>query len=465
MKMTMPLKRIHFVGIGGIGMSAIAEMLDDLGVAVQGSDKAENANVLRVRKKGIPVFVGHDKDHLKDADAVVYSSATKADNPELVEARRRGIPVGHRSEMLAEILHYKQSICVSGTHGKTTTSSLIASILMEAKLHPSFVIGGILNSQDSNARLGKGDYVVAEADESDGSFLKLPTTISVVTNVDSEHMDFYHTFDNMKKAYELFINNTSFYGFSVVCIDHPVVREIADKITARRLVMYGMDKSADVHADNIRFGDGCLVFDVFVRNGAKFKKMKDVRLSMLGRHNVQNALAAVAVAWKLGIKETVIKKALASFQGIQRRLTLRGVVNDVRIYDDYAHHPTEIQATLSAVKEAAKGKVVAVFQPHRYSRFADLWDGFLTAFELADRVVVCDVYGAGEEPVEGLNSARFAAVLSKTHPDVHYMPDFDGFADVIKQLTNPKDMVVCLGAGSISVETVRLVKALKGKKK
>ncbi len=465
MKLTMPLKRIHFVGIGGIGMSAIAEMLEDLGVEVQGSDQSENANVLRVREKGIPVFIGHDKAHLKNADAVVYSTATKEDNPELVEARRRGLPVGHRSEMLAEILHYKQSICVSGTHGKTTTSSLIASILMAAKMRPSFVIGGILNSQASNARLGKGDYVVAEADESDGSFLKLPTTISVVTNVDPEHMDFYHTFDNMKKAYELFINNTSFYGFSVVCIDHPVVREIAEKITTRRLVTYGMAKSADVHADNIRFGDGCIVFDVFVRNGEKFKKMKDVRLSMLGRHNVQNALAAIAVGWKLGIKETVIKRALRSFEGIQRRLTLRGVVNDVRIYDDYAHHPTEIEATLSAVREAAKGKVVAVFQPHRYSRFADLWESFLTAFELADKVVVCDVYGAGEDPVDGISGARFANILARTHADVHYMPGFDTFADTVKQLTEPKDMVVCLGAGTISAQTVQMVKELKGKKK
>lgn len=464
MKLSCPLKKIHFIGIGGIGMSAIAEMLDDLGISVQGSDAKESNNTLRVQKSGIPVFIGHKKENLKGVDAVVISSAIKADNPELVEAKRLGIPVGHRSEMLAEILNYKRSICISGTHGKTTTSSLLASILMQAKLNPSFVIGGILNSQSSNARLGKGDYVVVEADESDGSFLKLPTTISVVTNVDPEHMDHYQTFDNMKKAYSLFIKNTAFYGFSVVCTDHPIVREIIEDIDSRKIVSYGLNKSADVHADHIRTFEDGIIFDVFVRQGAKFKKIKDIRLSMMGKHNVLNALGAMAVVLKLGVKESVIKKALASFQGIQRRLTLRGYLNQVRLYDDYAHHPIEIEATLKAVRESNKGKIVAVFQPHRYTRFRDLWDDFSNCFNFADDVYVLDVYAAGEMPLAGVNAPSFVQVLAQKHKNVHYLPSVEALKEVSEKL-NKTDVIVCLGAGSISSEATALVKKMKGLKK
>lgn len=464
MKLSCPLKKIHFIGIGGIGMSAIAEMLDDLGISVQGSDAKESNNTLRVQKSGIPVFIGHKKENLKGVDAVVISSAIKADNPELVEAKRLGIPVGHRSEMLAEILNYKRSICISGTHGKTTTSSLLASILMQAKLNPSFVIGGILNSQSSNARLGKGDYVVVEADESDGSFLKLPTTISVVTNVDPEHMDHYQTFDNMKKAYSLFIKNTAFYGFSVVCTDHPTVREIIEDIDSRKIVSYGLNKSADVHADHIRTFEDGIIFDVFVRQGAKFKKIKDIRLSMMGKHNVLNALGAMAVALKLGVKESVIKKALASFQGIQRRLTLRGYLNQVRLYDDYAHHPIEIEATLKAVRESNKGKIVAVFQPHRYTRFRDLWDDFSNCFNFADDVYVLDVYAAGEMPLAGVNAPSFVQVLAQKHKNIYYLPSVEALKEVSEKL-NKTDVIVCLGAGSISAEATALVKKMKGLKK
>lgn len=465
MKNILPLKKIHFIGIGGIGMSAIAEMLDDLGIKVQGSDAKESANTIRVRKKGIPVFIGHDKKNLKGVDAVVISSAIHLDNVELVEAKERGIHVGHRSEMLAEILRFKQSICVSGTHGKTTTSSLIASMLMQARLHPSFVIGGILNSQASNARLGKGKYVVVEADESDGSFLKLPTTISVITNIDPEHMDYYKTFDNMKKAYGLFINNTSFYGFSVACIDHPVVCEVIEKITARKIITYGMDKKADVHADHIRVQKGKLVFDVFVRQGNKFVKMKNVILSMFGLHNVQNALAAIAVGVGLELKEDVIKKALENFAGIQRRLTNRGCVKGITVYDDYGHHPVEIKASLSALKSALTGQLIAVFQPHRYSRFRDLWDDFLTCFELADTVIVCDVYGSGEEPLDGISKQDFAKQLKKHHKSVLALENFEALPDLIAKHSKDGDTVICLGAGSISSESIKLVKALKGVKR
>ncbi len=464
MKKTLPLKRIHFIGIGGIGMSAIAEMLDDLGICVQGSDAKESANTKRVRDKGIPVFIGHSADNLKGVDAVVVSTAIQPDNPELIAAKQLGIPVGHRSEMLAEILRFKQSICISGTHGKTTTSSLIASILMQARLKPSFVIGGILNSLASNARLGKGKYVVVEADESDGSFLRLPHAVSVITNIDSEHMDYYKEFDNMKAAYRLFVDNTSFYGFSVLNTDHPVVRELAEQTDSRKVITYGLNKSADVHADHIRLKKGRLVFDVFVRRGAKFVKIKDVMLNMFGLHNVQNALAAVAVGIGLGIKEDVIKKALKKFEGIQRRLTLRGTVNKVALYDDYGHHPVEIAASVQAVRSGTSGKVVAVFQPHRYSRLRDLWTDFLTCFKDADTVIVCDVFPAGEVPIDGINKRAFADALTQYHPHVISLSGFEELADIIQSETNAGDTVICLGAGSISAESIKLVKALKGKR-
>lgn len=459
MKLTCPLKKIHFIGIGGIGMSAIAEMLADLGVKVQGSDAKESANTIRVRNSGIPVFIGHNASNLKGVDAVVISSAIKPDNPELVAAKEMGLPIGHRSQMLAEILHYKQSICVSGTHGKTTTSSLIASVLMQARLKPSFVIGGILNSQASNARLGKGDYVVVEADESDGSFLRLPTSISVITNIDPEHMDYYKTFDNMKKAYQLFIQNTAFYGFSVVCTDHEVIQEVVKNVQDRRFISYGMDKKADVHADHIRIEPNGIIFDAFVKTGTKFKKLKDIHLAMFGRHNVLNALAAIAVGWHLGIKEEVIKKALSSFQGIQRRLTYRGLLKETPVYDDYGHHPIEIGATLKALREAKKGRLIAVFQPHRYSRLRDLWDDFLTCFEVADVVYVCDVYSAGEDPIIGITAPAFVQALQKNKENVFYLPNIDALKS---ESFHKTDTLVCLGAGSISAEIIKLLKEVKG---
>lgn len=464
MKKTIPLKRIHFIGIGGIGMSAIAEMLDDLGLCVQGSDAKESANTARIREKGIPVFIGHRADNLKGVDAIVVSTAIKQDNPELVAAKSLGIPIGHRSEMLAEILRFKQSICISGTHGKTTTSSLVASILMQAKLKPSFIIGGILNSAASNAQLGKGKYVVVEADESDGSFLRLPHAVSVITNIDSEHMDYYKEFDNMKAAYRLFIDNTSFYGFSVLNMDHPVVKELADNTVGRKIITYGLNKTADVHADYIRMKNGKLIFDVFVRNGNKFTKIKDITLNMFGRHNVQNALAAIAVGIGLDVKADVIKKALKKFAGIQRRLTLRGTVKKVAVYDDYGHHPVEIAASINAVRSAVSGKVVAVFQPHRYTRFQDLWHDFLTCFHEADTVIVCDVYSAGEQPIEGINKEAFATALSAVHPHVISLDSFETLADIVAQYTSAGDTVVCLGAGTISAESIKLVKELKRRK-
>lgn len=464
MKNILPLKKVHFIGIGGIGMSAIAEMLDELGIAVQGSDAVQSANTDRLKRGGIQVFIGHDKNNLEGVDSVVVSTATPENNVELLEAKRRGIPVGHRSEMLAEILRFKQSICVSGTHGKTTTSSLIASILMQARLRPSFVIGGILNSERSNARLGRGRWVVAEADESDGSFLKLPTTISVVTNIDAEHMNFYKTYDNMKNAYRVFMNNTSFYGACVACIDHPAVAELAAQIAGRKIITYGLNKMADVHADHIRTQKGRLIFDVFVRTGAKFKKMKDVELKMFGKHNVQNALAAIAAALQAGVHEDAIKKALKNFEGIGRRLTKRGTIGGIDFYDDYAHHPVEIAATLSAVKESmpADEKVIAIFQPHRYSRFQDLWRDFLGAFNDADAVIVTDVYAGGEKPVPGVNKEAFVHELGAVHPHVFAINDFNKLEGLLKRLAKAGDSVVALGAGDISKKITQFVKGRVG---
>ena len=464
MKLTLPLKKIHFIGIGGIGMSAIAEMLYDLDIDVQGSNNVANANTDRLEKQGIPVFIGHDINHLDGSDAVVISSAIHPDNPELVEARRRGLPVAHRSEMLAEILKYKQSICVSGTHGKTTTSSLIASLMVEAGKKPSFIIGGILNAKSSNAQLGRGDWVVVEADESDGSFLRLPTTISVITNIDPEHLDYYQTFENEKNAYRAFIKKTAFYGCTVACFDHPVIRDLIATIPERKIITYGLSKQADVHPDHIRPTRDGFILDVFIRRGSKFHKIKDVQLSLMGEHNIANAMASIAAAAYLNLSDKVIKKALASFKGIQRRMTLRGVVDkDIRIYDDYAHHPVEIKATLKALRHGAN-HLTAIFQPHRYSRLRDLWGEFLEAFDIADRVLVCDVYPAGESPMENITAARFAQELSSRHKNVMYVSNFDSLPDTLRSNLDANDTVVCLGAGSISAQSIALVKALKGKR-
>lgn len=464
MKLTCPLKCIHFIGIGGIGMSAIAEMLADLGLKVQGSDAKESLNTVRVRKSGIPVYIGHKAENLAGADAVVVSSAIQADNPELIEAKKRGLPIGHRSEMLAEILHYKQSICVSGTHGKTTTSSLIASVLMADKKDPSFVIGGILNSQLSNARLGKGDYVVVEADESDGSFLKLPVTIAVVTNIDSEHMDHYHTFENMKNAYGLFMRNTAFYGACVACLDHPIVKELVSKIDNRKVITYGTDLQAQVRAENIRTTEKGMVFDLKAVLNKKTYTVKNIFLAMFGRHNVLNALAAISVGLYLNVPMKTICDALAHFGGIQRRLTYRGVLNTMPVYDDYGHHPIEIAATLNALRESTNGKIIAVFQPHRYTRLRDLWDSFLTCFNQADSVFVCDVYSAGETPLSGITAPAFVQALAQKHANAQYLADFSDLISLTRGMT-PHDKLVCLGAGSISTQMTELLATIQGGKK
>ena len=458
--MNFPLKKVHFIGIGGIGMSAIAEMLPTFGVAVQGSNNVENANTLRLQKIGIPVFIGHDATHLKGVEAIVVSSAIHPDNVELQAAREQGIPVAHRSEMLAELMRFKKSISISGSHGKTTTSSLIAHMLISAKMDPSFIIGGILNAKGSNASAGSGEWIVAEADESDGSFLKLPSTISVVTNIEPEHMDYYKTFDREKMAYQTFLNQTAFYGACVVCVDHPVVREILPAIKNRKIMTYGFSKTADVHADNVRVVSGGSVFDVYVRFNNDFEKISDVKISLMGKHNILNALAAFAVGEFLRLDRAIIKKSLADFMGIQRRLTLRGTERGVAVYDDYAHHPSEIKATLSALKEQISGRLIAVFQPHRYTRFQDLWADFKTAFEGVDALFVTDVYSAGDPAIEGVTADKFVSEMAPSYPDVYKTTEND-FGQDVARFVKTGDTVVCLNAGSLSRHIPELLEALK----
>ncbi len=443
---------LHFVGIGGIGMSGIAEILYNLGYKIQGSDKAESANVDRLRHLGIKVTVGHDAANIEDAAAIVISSAVKMDNPEVVAARASRIPIVRRSEMLAELMRLKMSVSIAGTHGKTTTTSLMAALFDAAGLMPTVINGGIINAYGTNARIGSGEWMVVEADESDGTFIKLPSTIAVITNIDPEHLDYFGNFDNLRNAFRQFIENIPFYGFGVMCIDHPEVQMLIAKILDRRIISYGFTPQADVRATNIRRNDNGQIFDVEITDKAKV--IKDVFLPMFGEHNVRNALAVTCVAQELGIDDDIVKKAFAGFGGVKRRFTRTGVVNGITIIDDYGHHPVEIKATLKAARqslEGTEGKIIAVVQPHRYTRLRDLFDQFCTCFNDADCIIVADVYPAGEEPIEGINSeALIAGLQSSGHRQVIKLDNPEALAQLVLEKAASGDMVVCLGAGSIS---------------
>ena len=404
---------LHFVGIGGIGMSGIAEILHNLGYRVRGSDAAENANVQRLRGLGVEVSVGHCAENLRDAQVVVVSSAIKEDNPELTAARERFVPVVRRAEMLAELMRLKWSVAVGGTHGKTTTTSMIAAVLEAADYDPTVINGGIINAYGTNARLGAGDWMVVEADESDGTFVKLPATVAVVTNVDPEHMDFYGSLEALHDAFEAFVKNIPFYGFAVLCLDHPAVQTLIGRVEDRRIVTYGLSPQAEVRAENLVYEKGAMRFDAVIagRNGEEGRTLAGLELPMVGRHNVQNALAAVTVANEMGLPDAVIRRGLAGFGGVKRRFTKIGEAGGITVIDDYAHHPVEIAAVLEAARQAAEGKVVAVVQPHRYSRLADLFEGFCTCFNDADHVIVADVYPAGEAPIEGADRDSLVAGL------------------------------------------------------
>jgi UDP-N-acetylmuramate--alanine ligase len=445
---------IHFVGIGGIGMSGIAEVLKNLGYTVQGSDQADSGNVKRLRDSGIPVAVGHRAENLGDAQVVVFSSAVKPDNPEIVAARSRMIPVVRRAEMLGELMRLKWSIAVGGTHGKTTTTSMIAHLVETAGLDPTAIIGGIVNTYGTNARMGSGEWLVAEADESDGTFVKLPATIAVVTNIDPEHMEFYGTFDRVQKAFETFIANIPFYGFAALCTDHPVVQAMIPRVADRRIITYGLSPQADVRGVDVQISTSGARFDVVVtdRGRGERRTMRGMTLPMYGMHNVQNALAAVAVGHEMGLDEAVMRKALASFAGVKRRFTKTGEVNGVTIIDDYGHHPVEIAAVLRAARTACpSGRVVAVMQPHRYTRLSNLFEDFCTCFNDADAVIVAEVYAAGEAPIEGANrDALVAGLKARGHRNVQALPGPEALAGMIAGMVRPGDMVVCLGAGSIT---------------
>lgn len=444
---------IHFVGIGGIGMSGIAEVMHNLGYRVQGSDVAANANVARLKGLGIEVHIGHAPENLGAAEVVVVSSAVKADNPELVAARARLLPVVRRAEMLAELMRLKSAVAVGGTHGKTTTTSLIAALFEAAALDPTVINGGIINAYGTNARLGGGDWMVVEADESDGTFTKLPATIAVVTNIDPEHLDFYGNFDNIRCAFQTFVENIPFYGFAVLCLDHPEVQAMIGRISDRRLVTYGFSPQADIRGVNLRFENGNSHFDAVLtdRRSGERRTIADLDLPMAGQHNVQNALAAVAVAREMSFSDEVVRKALAEFSGVKRRFTKVGEVGGVAVIDDYGHHPVEIAAVLGAARQAYRGRVIAVVQPHRYSRLKNLFEEFCACFNQSDTVIVADVYPAGEQPVAGANRDALVQGL-RAHGHRHVVPlaKPEDLASLLAGLAQPGDVVVCLGAGSIT---------------
>ncbi len=464
--MPLDVGPIHFVGIGGIGMSGIAEILHNLGYRVQGSDLGESANVQRLRALGIEVAIGHAARNLGEARVVVVSTAVKGGNPEVDLARARRVPVVRRADMLGELMRLKRSIAVAGTHGKTTTTAIVAALLDAAGLDPTVVNGGIINAYGTNARLGKGDWMVVESDESDGSFLRLPATIGVVTNIDPEHMDYWGSFDAVRQAYYSFIERLPFYGFGVLCIDHPEVQALLARITDRRVVTYGFSPQADVQASGLRFQNGGELFDVAVRDRVtgSTRLIEGVKLGLLGRHNVANALAAVAIAREIGIGDAVVREALAGLQGVKRRFTKTGVVAGITIIDDYGHHPEEIRAVLRTARAAAPGRVIAVVQPHRYSRLQGLLEEFCTCFGDADTVVVAPVYAAGEAPIDGIDrEALVRGLRAHGQRDVRAIEGPEDLAALVQEVAREGDFVVCLGAGSITQWANALPEALRAR--
>ena len=461
---------IHFVGIGGIGMSGIAEVMHNLGYSVQGSDVAEGYVIEGLRRRGIPVTIGHSADNVGDAAVVVTSTAVKRGNPEVEAALDRRVPVVRRAEMLAELVRLKSTVAVAGTHGKTTTTSMVAALLDAGGVDPTVINGGIINSYGSNARLGASDWMVVEADESDGSFLRLDGTIAVVTNIDPEHLDHYGSFERAKDAYVEFVENVPFYGAALLCLDHPEVQGILPRVRDRRVVTYGFSAQADVRGVNVTPVPGGNRFDVAVRDrDGEVRTIEGIDLPMAGRHNVQNALAAVGVALELGIDDATIARGFHAFGGVKRRFTKVGEValdgGGVTIIDDYGHHPVEVRAVLSAAREGAQGRVIAVVQPHRFSRLGNLMEDFQTAFNDADRVLVTPVYAAGEAPVEGVDADALVAGLKRRgHRHAATVADAQALAVELAATIEPNDMVVCLGAGDITKWAAGLADAVRAER-
>lgn len=450
---------LHFIGIGGIGMSGVAEILCNLGYKISGSDIGENDNIARLKKLGVKVFIGHKKENVLNASAVIKSTAIKDDNVEIIEARKNKIPIIHRSEMLAEITRLKNTIAITGCHGKTTTTSLAGHVLTKANLKPTIINGGVLNNFASNAFLGEGDFIVAEADESDGTFIKIPSTIGIVTNIDKEHLDYWKSYKKLIEAYKTFIKNLPFYGFALLCYDDKLLKKFSEsaEFQDKKIYTYSLKNTgANFCATNIKYNIDATVFD-FVRDGKVL--IKDISLPIFGSHNVANAVAVIALGVLLKIDFEVLKNAFADFKGVKRRFSLVGKYNGANIIDDYGHHPAEISATLSSVKQVCDGKIITVFQPHRYSRLKDLWAEFLQCFKKSNYVIVLDIYPASESPLPNIHSEIFAKFLSKIQPNVIYLNDRKQGVDVInntslantlRQLIKPKDYILCTGAGDIT---------------
>ena len=463
-RVPLDIGAIHFIGIGGIGMSGIAEIMHNLGYKVQGSDAAENANVKRLRGMGIDVTVGHKAENLKDAHAVVYSSAVKPGNVEFDEARRLALPLVRRAEMLAEIMRLRSCIAVAGTNGKTTTTTMVAALLDAGGLDPTVVNGGIINAYGTNARLGAGEWVVVEADESDGTFLRLPATVAIVTNEDPDHLDHYGTFDAMRDAFQRFVENVPFYGFAVLCTDHPEVQAMVGRITDRRMITYGFNPQADARAVNVSFSEGASHFDmVFTdRRSGTEERLTGLSLPMPGEHNVQNATAAIVVARQLGVADAVIARGLAEFKGVGRRFTKVGDYNGAAIIDDYAHNPFKIAAAVRAARQAYAGPIVAVVQPHRYTRLRDTFEQFATCLNDADVAVIAPVYAAGEQPIEGISRDSYAEALrAHGHRNVVTINGEDDLAAAVKPYLKPGAAVIGTGAGSITGWMANLQKKLE----
>ena len=462
-QLPFPLGPIHFVGVGGIGMSGIAEVMRNLGYHVQGSDISENANVARLRALGVDIQIGHDESNLGEAAAVVISSAIKADNVEVKAARAQHIPIVRRADMLAELMRLKWNVCVAGTHGKTTSTSMVAALMDEAGYDPTVINGGIINAYGTNARIGAGDWMVVEADESDGSFLRLPATVAIITNIDPEHLDHYGDFDHLRDAFESFVENVPFYGFGVLCLDHPEVQALVGRVIDRRIITYGTNRQADVRAEDIEFHNGEARFTIVFRGrDGEETRLENVKLPMPGKHNVLNSLAAAVVAREMGANDQVIRRGLAKFKGVKRRFTKVGEWNGVRVIDDYGHHPVEISAVLSAARGVAPGRVIAVAQPHRYSRLQSLFDEFCGCFNDADYVMITDVYAAGEQPIEGFEAEDLVNGLrGHGHRSVEKLSDWADLAPRIAEIAQPGDYVICLGAGDITKHANGLVGELE----
>jgi len=460
-KLPLDVGPIHFVGIGGIGMSGIAEVLMEHGYVVQGSDLKSTPITERLKGQGALVFEGQRAENLDGAEVVVISSAIKPGNPELDEARQRGLPVVRRAEMLAELMRLKSNVAVAGTHGKTTTTTMVATLLDAGDIDPTVINGGIIHAYGSNARMGQGEWMVVEADESDGTFNRLPATIAIVTNIDPEHMEHWGSIENLRQGFLDFVSNIPFYGLAVCCTDHPEVQSLVAKISDRRVVTYGFNAQADVRAVNLTYKGGVAHFDIALQ--AEGEMIEGCSLPMPGDHNVSNALSAVAVARHLGMKKDQIRTALAAFKGVNRRFTIVGQVNGVTIVDDYGHHPVEIAAVLKAARQASEGRVIAVHQPHRYSRLATLFDDFCTCFNEADVVAIAEVFAAGEDPIEGAGRDDLVSGLIRAgHRHARAITDQDDLTRLVREQAREGDIVVCLGAGTISTWANGLPERLKG---